>query len=132
MSSQRTLKVVDLAIGQNGSYVEKRLTIASVAEEVVNDETGEKKWVMRFNGARKGLGLNTENLSWCGANLGQHTDQWIGRSVILFVNPDVRFGKERVGGLRLKLATASLAPSSPRSPPVDPTTVGDFDDEIPF
>jgi hypothetical protein len=130
MSNVLTLKVADLAIGPGGSYVEKTVTIASITEEVVNDETGEKGWLARFIGARKGLKLNATNLNWGATNLGPHTDQWIGKKVTLYVDPTVTFGNHR-GGLRLKLP-ASAAPAAPPPPPVDPATTGDFDDEIPF
>ncbi len=33
---------------------------------------------------------------------GSDTDDWIGKPVVLYVDPDVRYGAKRTGGLRIK------------------------------
>ena len=87
------------------------------------------KLVMHFAGKDKALILNRTNCEAMEAITG--TDDygsWVGRSVVLFTDPTVKFGGKTVGGLRLR-AINGPAPVAP--PP--PVVTEDFDDEtIPF
>mgnify|MGYP000107731727 CR=1 FL=1 len=41
--------------------------------------------------------------------LGDDTDDWLGNSVTLYVDPDIEFGGNVVGGLRVKAAKSPAA-----------------------
>ncbi len=80
---------------------EHLVTIESIQEEEVGDD---RKLVARFEGKAKGLVLNdTKNLETLETAFGPDSEDAIGGQVILFVDPDVRYGGQRVGGVRLKL-----------------------------
>ncbi len=89
-----TLKCADL--GQK----EHPAQVASVGEEEIGEE---RKLVMRFEGKAKGLVLNDTNLEFIETNFGEDSGDAIGGQVILYVDPDVRYGGQRVGGIRMKL-----------------------------
>jgi hypothetical protein len=91
-----TLKCADL--GQKEHLVQ----IESIREEEVGEER-ERKLVARFEGKSKGLVLNDTNLETIEAAFGPNSDDAIGGQVVAFVDPDVRYGGKRVGGIRLKL-----------------------------
>lgn len=61
------------------------LTIQAVAKENVKNDDGSKqdKLVLRFQGAKKRLVLNTTNCGFLCAHLGDETDLWIGRQVVV-------------------------------------------------
>lgn len=69
--------------------------------------------------------------------------QLVGRAVCVYVDPDVEFGGETVGGLRIKparngggVAASRQAPRQddmgPPTPPLESYTNQDMNDEIPF
>ena len=81
------LKVADLG------NKEHLVQIASIDEEEVGEEGQEKtKLVAHFEGKSKGLVLNDTNLEIIEMGFGADTDDAIGGQVILFVDPNVRFG----------------------------------------
>jgi hypothetical protein len=88
------LKCVDL--GQKEHLVQ----IESIEEEEVGDD---RKLVARFAGKSKGLVLNDTNLETLEAAFGPDSSDAIGGQVILFVDPSVRYGGQRVGRTRIKL-----------------------------
>ena len=65
-------------------------------------------WSRRFQGKSKGLVLNDTNsskrLRWLSARIAAIL---IGAQVILFVDPDVKYGGKRTGGIRVKLPKAA-------------------------
>jgi hypothetical protein len=85
---------------------EHLVQIESIGEEDVGDE---RKLVARFEGKRKGLGLNNATLEAIEAAFGPDSKDAIGGQVILYVDPDVRFGGQRVGGIRIKLPKQVVA-----------------------
>lgn len=81
------------------------LTIHEVGEVEVKDrETVSKRLAIAFHRAQKRLLLNSSNLNWLIFHFGTETDDWIGKKVDLFVDPDVEMGGRKVGGLRLRKA----------------------------
>ena len=64
-------------------------TITSVAEEKVGED---QKWVVRFNGEKRGLVLNVTNNNRLVGALGWDSDGWVGRRITLTV--------EKVPGMR--------------------------------
>jgi hypothetical protein len=80
------------------------VTVKAVKKENVarKDEDPEYKFVIYFHEYPKGMVLNATNIKRLGKALGEDTDDWIGNAVILYVDPDVEFGGEVKGGLRIK------------------------------
>ena len=68
-----------------------------------------RKLVARFEGKAKGLVLNDTNLETLETAFGPDSNDAIGGQVILFVDPDVRYGGQRVGGIRIKLPKKAAA-----------------------
>jgi hypothetical protein len=95
-----TLKCADL--GQKEHLVQ----IESIREEEVGEER-ERKLVARFEGKSKGLVLNDTNLETLEMAFGEDSSDLIGAQVILFVDPDVKYGGKRTGGIRVKLPKAA-------------------------
>ena len=123
------LKGVDL----NGRTV--RVTIDRVEIEEVGD--GDRKPVMYFQGKDKGLALNRINADTISSAYGHETDDWTGKVVELYFDPNVYYGPKKVGGLRVRVPKVATAPviqpqnghgqrhDDRNPPPID-------DDEIPF
>jgi hypothetical protein len=93
----------------------------------------EYKWLMSFREFDKPMVLNSTNIhameKACGSD---DTDDWIGKEVIVYVDENVSFGGELVGGLRIKKHKAATAPVSPRTTAATPArTAAPVDDEEP-
>ena len=88
------------------SDVEDETTVTVAGLKKVNvardDEDPDYKWTIKFNEFAKPMVLNVTNLKRMAKALGDDTDDWIGNQVILFVDPDIEFGGNVVGGLRVK------------------------------
>lgn len=104
------LKGADL----NGRTV--RVTIDRVDIEEVGD--GDRKPVMYFQGKDKGLALNRINADTISSAYGPETDDWTGRIVELYFDPNVYYGPKKVGGLRVRIPRLATAPAiQPQQPP---------------
>ena len=69
-----------------------------------DDEEPDYRWTVQFHEFEKPMVLNTTNLKRMAKALGDDTDDWIGNSVTVYVDPDIEFGGNIVGGLRIKAA----------------------------
>lgn len=102
---------------------------ANVARE--GDEP-EYKWLIRFTEFKKPMVLNSTNIKRLAkACASEDTDDWIGKQVVLYVDPDVEFGGNVVGGLRVRAHKTAPQPKQVMPKP----TGGKFDDmadDIPF
>lgn len=83
---------------------EHTVTVAGLKKVNVarDDEDPEYRWTIKFEEFPKPMVLNVTNLKRMGKALGDDTDGWIGGKVILYVDPDIEFGGNVVGGLRIK------------------------------
>lgn len=92
-----------------------------------DDETPEMKWAIKFLEFDKPMVLNTTNLTVAAKVLGSaNTDDWKGKEIVLFTDPNVSFGGQVVGGLRFR---------GQEKVPVKKTAgerMADMDDDIPF
>lgn len=69
------------------------------------DEAPDVKWLCEFNEYNKPLILNTTNIQLLAkACESDDTDDWIGKEVILYADPNVSYGGKLVGGLRIRKA----------------------------
>lgn len=119
------------------------VTIRKFSHENVaqQDQAEEKKWVLHFDEFDRGLVMNSTNLQLAAVALGSdETDEWVGRQIVLYSDPNVSFGGKLVGGLRLRaVRTKAPAPAVQRTPPAQPAQrqvpaepFADMDDEPPF
>lgn len=69
-----------------------------------DDEDPEYRWTVKYQEFPKPMVLNVTNLKRLGKALGDDTDEWIGKQVVLYVDPDIEFGGNVVGGLRVRAA----------------------------
>jgi hypothetical protein len=121
------------------------VTIRSFSQDNVaqQGQPEEKKWIMHFEEFENGLVMNSTNLQLCAMALSsEETDDWLGKQVVLFADPNVSFGGKLVGGLRIRarrrpapvVAPARPAQRRPVAPPeyddTDPGSLGgEFDDQ---
>jgi hypothetical protein len=90
------------------------------------DQPPENKWMIRFKELPKPMVLNSTNIQALEKCLGEETDNWIGKEVILYVDPNVSYGGKVTGGLRIKSAAPAAAPKRVS------TSMSDLEDDIPF
>lgn len=105
------------------------LTIRSIKKvNVAQDgQEAEMKWAMSFDEKDQPMIINNTNIDLAARALGsEDTDDWIGRKIVLYTDPDVMMGSRRVGGLRLR------APKGKAPPPPPKQTAAELDDDIPF
>ena len=121
------------------------VTIRSFSHDNVaqQGQPEEKKWVMHFNEFEAGMVMNPTNLQLAAAALGsEETDDWIGRQIVVYNDPNVSFGGRLTGGLRVRqVRVRQPAPAAARptyQPPPTPVNhapaaaFADMDDDIPF
>ena len=78
-------------------------TISDVVMETFTSDDEEKtKSVMYFVGANKPMVINVANWMTVESLYGDDSDEWIGKTIEIWVDPSVMYGKKRVGGLRLR------------------------------
>jgi hypothetical protein len=107
---------------------EIRLVIARVeVEEVGRDR--EKKPILYFTKAKKGMVLNKTNARMIAAAYGANTDQWEDREIIIF-SMKVQFGDEIVDGIRVKIPKLTTAPKAAAQKQTDDTPFDDRVDDI--
>ncbi len=85
----------------------KTVTVASHNIEQVQNESGKsRKGVLRFKENVKPLILNVTNSKTIAKLYGKDADGWIGKRIALYFDSNVRFGRELVGGVRVKAPEA--------------------------
>jgi predicted transcriptional regulator len=113
---------------------DRLVTIAKVGKANVAREGDEPeyKWLIRFQEFNKPMVLNSTNIKRLAkACASEETDEWIGKQVVLYVDPDVEFAGNVVGGLRVR--AHKQAPQTRQVMPKQ--TGGHFDDmadDVPF
>ena len=105
--------------------------ISAITHEQVDKDADEWKWSMHFAELDKPLALNSTNIQVAGMACGSDdTDDWIGKKIVLYCDPNVSFAGKIVGGLRLRAPKQQPKPA-PKHAPVD-AGVADMDSDIPF
>lgn len=88
----------------------------------------EFKWCLTFAENDKPLVLNSTNIQLCERVFGSDdTDQWVGKKIVLYVDPNVSYAGKIVGGIRVRAPRAGTVPAQP-APAVTALTA----DDIPF
>ena len=126
MRNSKFLKRGD--VGESGVIV----TIVNVhqANVAMEGEKPDERWCMAFREFDKPMVLNTTNAQLCEKFLGSDdTDDWLGKQIVLYDEPNVSFGGKFVGGIRVKRAgPPAQAPRSPVRPVAPPAP----DDGVPW
>lgn len=93
---------------QGMTVAERTVTISHVAEESIQ---GTDKLVAYFDGQEAGLPLNNTRIEQLLELHGgeDETDKWRGTKVEIYVDPHVRMGGKKVGGVGLRAAAATAA-----------------------
>lgn len=95
------------------------VTIRSVERKniAMDGKPPEYKWLAHFAEFEKPMVLNSTNLQLLAKATGSDdSDDWIGKQVIVYVDENVTFGGELVGGLRIRKhkAAAQVAQAAPQ------------------
>jgi len=93
-------------------------------EEIMGSDT---KWVLYFSEHAKGMVLNVTTIRVLEGAFGDDSDNWIGKRVKVYVDPNVSFQGRVVGGLRIMPPKARPAPK-----PAPAAAEPEFNDEVPF
>lgn len=103
-------------------------------ENAGTEEAPENKPCLYFQELDKGMILNWTNLQAaadaCGSEM---TEDWPGKQVVLYVDPNVSYQGKRTGGLRIRTPRRQAAQTAPQPadlPPVPPVEA--YNDDIPF
>lgn len=79
----------------------------------------EYKWCLRFHEQEKPMVLNATNMQIIAAICGsENTDDWIGKKVVLYSDPNISFQGKLVGGIRAR-APKNPAARPPAAPPAN-------------
>lgn len=105
------------------------VTITGVSQENVGQgDDMEEKWILSFK-ETKGMVLNSTNLRLLEMITGSDdSDDWTGKQVVAYSDPNISFGGKLVGGIRLR--APKTAPKHTTSPKAQ--TVEELDSDIPF
>ena len=119
---------------QSDVHEDTVVTVQKVGRNNVAREGDEPeyKWMVRFNEFPKPMVLNSTNIKRLAkACNSDDTDDWIGKQAVLYVDPDIEFGGNVVGGLRIRPHKVAQQTRSVTPKP----TGGNFDDmsdDVPF
>jgi len=99
----------------------------NVAKEGADPEL---KWCLTFAEIDKPLVLNATNIQLCERAMGSDdTDHWVGKKLVLYVDPNVSYGGKVTGGVRVRAPKKPAAAPAPAPAPVETELI---DDDIPF
>lgn len=129
MIESKFLKKED--VGEDGTIV----TVGAVTRVNVamQGDTPEYRWTMQFDEFDKPMVLNSTNIKLAEkAFASDNTDDWIGKKIICYNDPNISFGKEIVGGIRLKAYRKAAPPRDPSAGKPVRGPVDDLKDDVPF
>jgi hypothetical protein len=91
-------------------------------EEVTAPGKGtETRLVLYFDGLKKGLVLNTANAEALAEITGtDEYEQWSDVPIELYVDPDVKYGGKKIGGIRIRKPTLVQVPVQEPEPVQNP------------
>ncbi len=94
--------------------VEQQVLVTIKKYEEMNvameNQAPEMKWALYFNELDKPLILNQTNGMMIEVITGSDNfDDWIGKQIVLFDDPNVMFGGKMVGGIRVRMAKTATA-----------------------
>jgi hypothetical protein len=123
MRESKFLKQSDIGEGA-------RMTVSGCERHNVAKEGAdpELKWCLEFEQTDKPLVLNSTNIQLCAKIFGSDdTDEWVGKPIVLYVDPNISYGGKITGGIRVR-ASKAKTPAKPVPAPVA-DDFGPFDDD---
>jgi hypothetical protein len=98
-----------------------RLTISDVRIETMPGDAAEEKPLMYFQERGvKPLILNSCNWQTCEDAYGNDSNDWGGKAIEVYHDPNVMFGREKKGGVRIRIPVGASvrqpAPTAPAAP----------------
>jgi hypothetical protein len=127
MKSSKFLKRED--VGDGVVVVIAGVSQENVAKDGVDPEL---KWCLHFTNVDKPMVLNTTNMTLIAKFLGSdNTDDWEGKSIILYDDPAVSFGGKLTGGIRVRPKKTPALMGNPR-PPLKQQPRQPGEDDVPF
>ena len=131
MTESKYLKQED--VGEEGKLVTiESLKRTNVARE---DDEPEWKYVMHFRETQKPLVMNATNIQLCARACGSdETDEWVGKRIVLYADPNVSYAGKLVGGIRIRApkGAAGTAPKTQTREQADERMADEFGDSVPF
>ena len=104
-----------------------------------DDEDPDYRWTATFAEFKKPMVLNVTNLKRTAKALGDDTEDWMGKTMELYTDPDIEFGGNIVGGLRLRRAPKRSTMQTALGQAEDDAAnrklrqaSADMDDDVPF
>ena len=118
---------------QTDVHDEMLVTVVKVGKANIAREGDEPeyKWLVRFQEFAKPMVLNSTNIKRLAKACGDDTDDWVGKQITLYVDPDVEFAGNVVGGLRIK-AKPVKQPTRQVMPAKTGSKVDDMADDVPW
>lgn len=101
-------------IGKGALFTIKGVEKRNVAKE---GDAPELKWLLLFNEASKPFVLNSTNIQLTArACESEVTEEWIGRQVVLYFDPNVSYAGKLVGGIRIRAPKPQAVPLAGQIP----------------
>ncbi len=98
-----------------------------------DDEDPDYRWSAKFSEFAKPMILNVTNIKRSAKALGDDTEDWMGKQIELYCDPDIEFGGNIVGGLRLRgIKRSGTTAAKPRSEADINRQLNAEADEVPF
>ena len=88
------------------------VTIRGVRLEAMPGDGSEQRWVVQFKELPKGLVMNRTTIGVLDKAFGGHSDDWLNKKVVLYIDESVQFKGKVVGGLRLRPVKTPKAPTA--------------------
>lgn len=130
----RTSEMIESKYLKKGDVEPPKLaTVKAIGQYNVamQGDSPEMKWGMSFQELERPLILNTTNLRIMESITGSDdTDDWIGKKIVLYNDPNVSFGGNLTGGIRIRAPKIKPAPAQVQTPP--PPTEDETSDGVPF
>lgn len=93
----------------------------------------EMKWCLSFEESDKPLVLNSTNIQLCQRVFGSDdTDEWIGKKIVLFTDPNVSYAGKIVGGIRVRAPKTKPMPVAKRAAVQTVVAAEEIFEEPPF
>ena len=114
------------------------VTIVKVGKGNIAKEGDEPelKWMVRFNEFSKPMIINSTNIKRLARACGsEESDDWVGKKVVLYVDHDVEYAGNVVGGLRIRGVAKADPPARSVMPQNQSRQPGNFEqmtDDVPF
>lgn len=92
-------------IDKGGDLVDRKVDISGITKEELQlpgSSKKELKVVLAFKDRTKRLVLNKTNIVNVKSHYGEALVDWIGKPVTLYFDPAVKFGRDTVGGVRIR------------------------------